>query len=115
MNVQITKEADALLCVIYKSYCVRRKEGIPKFQAKFLGSSADIQESLVTKMTPEDTDETCWELHRAGMLHSQPGDNIAYSNTLTDEAIIHMENRFKNGINDVLEYLSKVKGVIPFV
>lgn len=33
---------------------------------------------------------------------------------LNDEAIIYMENRFKNGASEVLDWLGKVRSAIPF-
>lgn len=115
IGVQLTKEADALLCLLYKSYLEKRENGLSKAHAKHFGSSLDIQASLVTKMSPEDTDETCWELGRLGMLNIQEADDIAYFNILTDQAIIYMENRFKGKVSEVLDYLGKIKGIIPFV
>jgi len=115
MDVKLTKEADSLLCLLYKSYLEKRENGIPKTQAKLFGSSLEIQQSLITKMNPEDVDETCWELGRLGMLNIQKGDNIAYFNILTDQAIVYMENRFKGKVSEVLDYLGKIKAAIPFV
>lgn len=115
MDVNLTKEADALICVIYKNYLLKRKSGVPKGQAKFFGSSLDVQTELMPKWSPEDTDETCWELHRSNMLICTEADCIAYFIQLSDDAIIYMENRFKDGLNSVLDYLSKLKGLIPFV
>lgn len=115
MDIELTKEADALLCVLYKAYLEKRENGLSKVQAKSFGSSLDIQESLTTRMNPEDTDETCWELHRSGMVNCYRADCIAYTVQLNDEGIIYMENRFKNGLNEVLNYLAKIKDIIPFI
>ncbi|OAB35673.1 hypothetical protein PMSD_11715 [Paenibacillus macquariensis subsp. defensor] len=115
MNARLTKEADALLCLLYKDYLDKRQDGVPKSQAKFLGGSTDIQERLVTKLSLQDTDETCWELHRSNMLYCQSGNNVACLIQLTDDGIIFMENRFKDGLTSVLDHLGKIKGLIPFI
>ncbi|MNJ25420.1 hypothetical protein D3C77_198650 [compost metagenome] len=115
MDVKLTKEADALICLLYKEYCEKRKNGAPKDQAKFFGSSEDIHETLTPKLSPADTNDTCWELHRSELLHCFESDDIAYVVQLTDKGIIYMENRFKNGVSEVLDYLGKIKGIIPFI
>jgi len=115
MSVQLTKEADALICLLYKEYLQKRKNGTPKAQAKFFDSSIEIQAKIIPTWTPEDTDETCWELHRSGLLNCLKADCIAYMSQLTDEGIIYMENRFKDGLDSVLDYLGKIKGLIPFI
>lgn len=115
MEIRLTKDADALICLLYKQYCQKRKDGISKDQAKFSGSSRDIQKNITPKWTPDDVDETCRELGRSGLLSIFYADDIAYENRLSDEAIIYMENRFKDGIDSVLDYLGKIKDLIPFI
>lgn len=115
MDIRLTKEADALICLLYKNYLQKRNDGVSKKLAKFFGSSVDIQKELIEKWTPDDTDETCWELHRSGLLSCMSADNIAYEVQLTDNGIIYMENRFKDGVNSVLDYLKKIKESVPFL
>ncbi|MNO32245.1 hypothetical protein D3C76_222310 [compost metagenome] len=115
MEIRITKESDALLCLLYKDYLSKRKDGVPKSQARIFGSSEDIHLNLTPKLSPADTDETCWELHRSGMVHCMGADAMAYLVQLTDEGVIYMENRFKDGLKEVLEYLGKIKDIIPFI
>ena len=57
----------------------------------------------------EDVDDTCRELSRANLLNCFWADNIAYNVILSDNAIIYMENRFKNGLTEVLEFIDKIK------
>ena len=57
-------------------------------------------------------EETLWELWRADLLNCQGADNTIYMAGLADEGIIYMENRFKNGLSDVLGYLEKVKSIL---
>lgn len=115
MEVSLTKDADALICLLYKKYCQDRKGGAPKSQAKMLGSSETIFNSLTPKWTYDDVDETCRELDRSGLAGCFYADNVAQDVWFTDAGIIYMENRFKNGLNGVLDYLGKIKGLIPFL
>lgn len=114
-KIQLTKDSDYLLCMLYKSYLEQRSSGIPKARAACVGSSVDIQRNIFPKWCLDDVDATCRELDRAGMLHCLYADNIVYIATLSDQAIIYMENRFENKVNRVLDYIKKIKSMIPFI
>jgi hypothetical protein len=113
MDIRLTKDSDALICLLFKQYCQKRKDGVPKVDAKDFGSSRDIHQTIAPKWSFEDVDETCWELDRAGLLECFKADMIAYYVHLSDTGIIYMENRFKNGLKDILEYLEKIRGLLP--
>ena len=111
-EIKLTKDSDALICVLYKEYLQRRKDGTPKGDAKWLGSSDRIHKTILPKWSYEDVDETCWELSRAGLLVCNSGDNHAVMCVLCDEGIIYMESRFKNGLSEVLDYIEKIKSIL---
>lgn len=115
MGAILTKDADALICLLYKGYCESVKDGISKTQARSLGSSEDIFNSLAPKWTYDDVDNTCRELSRSGLVYCQYADDVAHEVWFTDAGIIYMENRFKRGLDEVLDYLGKIKGLIPFI
>lgn len=108
----LTKDADALICVIYKTYLQRRKSGNSKEQAKFLGGAAQVQAEIIPKWSLPDVEDTLWELHRAGLLSCFGADNTVYDAILSDVGIIYMENRFKNGLKEVLDYLEQIKSIL---
>mgnify|MGYP005795016605 CR=1 FL=1 len=108
----LTKDADALICAIYKTYLQRRKSGNSKEQAKALGEAAKIQAEVVPKWPLPDVEDTLWELHRAGLLSCFGADNTVYDAILSDAGIIYMENRFKNGLKEVLDYLEQIKSIL---
>ncbi len=108
INEKITKDADKLICLIYQGYLEDRESGKSKIQAKQLGSSDDVFNRFLID-TAEDVAETCRELSRADFLHCTYADNIVYTATLTDDAIVYMENRFKNGLSEVMNFLLKLK------
>ena len=39
----------------------------------------------------------------------EPGEDLANEIKLTDKTIIYMENKFKNGLKSVLEFLAQFK------
>jgi len=111
-EVALTKDSDALICALYKEYLQKRRDGISKREAKYLGGAKHIQQALVPKWPLGDVEETCWELERKGFLMCQPANNTIYMSVLGDDGIIYMENRFKNGLSEVLAYLEKVKSIL---
>jgi len=114
VEIELTKDAEYMLCAIYKSYKDKRKSGIPKSDAKYIGNSEDIHKSLMSEWLFDDVDETCRELNRAGFVDCRYYDDTAHYVTLTDKAIIYMENRFVNGLTGVLDYMAKIKQAILF-
>ena len=111
-EIKLTKDADALICVLYKSYCEKRQSGQSKPNAKHLGCADEIRSRLVPKWTLADVEDTCWELKRAGLLKTLDADNTVYDAWLTSEAVIYMENRFKNGLSEFLNYLEQIKSIL---
>lgn len=112
MDYKLTNDADYLLCVLYKNYKERRKNGENKDDAKIMNSSEHIFMTLLSEWKYEDVDETCRELHRADLLDCFYADDVVEFSILTDAAIIYMENRFKNGISEILDTISKLKSLI---
>lgn len=106
MTAAITKDAEKLLCTLYKEYLERRKNGLSKSEANYFDSSDEINQRFFPEWTSDDTSDICWELKRANLIFCFPGDDLANEVSLTSDAIIRMENRFKNGIVDVLKFLS---------
>lgn len=113
--MNLTKDAEFLICSLYKDYLDKRKSGMSKADAKFTGSSQKMNRDIMPEWSFEDVDETCRELSRAGLLHCGFADDVTYISNLTDDAIIYMENRFQNKASDVIETIAKIKSMIPFL
>lgn len=113
-EIKLTRDADALICILYKEYLQRRKDGLPKRNAMNFGSSPDIHEKFMPKWLFEDVDDTCRELSRAGLLNCVFADNITFRVSLTENAVIYMENRFKDGFTSVINHLKELMTLIPW-
>lgn len=107
MDIVLTKDSDKLICVMYKSYLEKRKSGISKSNATHFGSSHVIHEELLPKWLFEDVDDTCRELSRAGLIKCLWADDIAYDVWISDLGITYMENRFKNGLAEIADFIAK--------
>ena len=112
MEFKLTKDSDFLICLLYKEYKRKLKEGVDKSKAKSMGSSKEIHESLIGKWSFENVEETCRELSRVDFLEVFYADGTFYTVDLTDDAIIYMENRFSNGLQGVLDRIEQLKNII---
>lgn len=106
-DIQLSKNNDILICSLYKHYLKQVKNGVSKSDARWLGSSDEIQETFLTSWSKDDVATSCWELHSKGLLQCSPGDDIAYSTYLTENGIIYMETRFSDKLEKVVDYISK--------
>ena len=113
-QIRLTKDADALLCVLYKTYKDRRASGTPKADAKYFSGSDFIHDNLMPKWSFEDVDETCRELARADMLKCLFADDVVWWANLTDLAIIYQENRFADSAEGFLEHLERLRALLPW-
>lgn len=100
---ELTKDADILICCIYKEYLQRRKENIPKSQALAFDFNFYMSDKKLSKWLENDVKFTLAELSRKGYIKLWLGCSFC----LLDNAIIYMENRFKDGIIEVTDFISK--------
>ena len=100
---ELTKDSDFLACCIYREYCRRRKDGIPKRQANYFESDFKANEPKLSKWLQDDYLYTIGELKRAGFVKSYLYGNFA----ITDQFVIYMENRFKKGLIEVTDFIAK--------
>lgn len=100
LNTNLTKDAQKLVALLYKSYLERRKSGMAKSRAKFFEPNEIY---ALVDYPPEDVDETIREIKSVYPLKEDIIGNI----TLSDDMISHMENRFKKGLIEVMNFLAQ--------
>ena len=103
---QLTRDAQKLLCGMYKQYLEKCSSGLPKTDANYFGNTYLVHETFCPLTSFADADELIWELSRNGYICGDPGDDILSEISITSSGIVFMENRFKNGIKDVLSFLT---------
>lgn len=101
----LTKEQKILLCSMYKDY-LSKQPALQPNDANYFGDSDMIQKMYFPEYNIDYVSEMCWKLKSKGYIMCYPGDDLANCISITDETIIYMENRFKNGLKDVLLFLS---------
>lgn len=108
----MTKDAEYLICVLYKEYTDRRSEGKSKRTSSYFGSSEDVLDSFFGEWNLEDLDDTLIELHRLNYVHCLFADDTVYDFSLTPTGIEYMENRFKNKAEKVIDVIAKLKSIL---
>lgn len=103
MPNEITKDAYNVLCTLYREYLNRRKEGASKVDAVQFSPAPEINENLFPGIPLDDLNDAILELGRSGYLKIYIGGAFL----LEKSAIILMESRFKNGIKEVTDFISK--------
>ena len=98
----LSKDADKLICVLYKEFLNRRKSGTSKSDARRFRDGIIPTLSPISTWLPEDITDTMLELANADFLRITIGGDC----DLTDVAIIYMENRFKDGLKEVMEFIA---------
>lgn len=102
---ELTNEQKHLLVSMYKEV-LSRQPALSMELANNFDDSDQLIELFSLNMSSDYIAKLCWELHSKGYLVCYPGDDLANNISLSDKTIIFMENRFKNGLKDVLCFLS---------
>lgn len=100
---ELTKDAEKLICCIYKEYLEKHKSGIPKSKAKRFGINFYQDIKSLSKWSSEDISDTLQELHQNGYIKQ----DISGGFFLLDSAVVYMENRFKKGLEEITDFISK--------
>lgn len=101
--MQLTKDADKLVCSMYKSYLEKRKSGVSKTNAVHFEPDEVAEYKLCSDWTLTDIKSVVSELQNAGL-------GTKYINggfKANEQFIVYMENRFKNSIMEVTDFISK--------
>ena len=102
--MELTKDADKMICCIYKTFLQRRKDGINKSQAAQFEDTYFSTDNKLSSWPYGDISDTLFEINKKKLVKS----NICGGFKLTDNGIFYMENRFKNGLSEVIDFLSKL-------
>ncbi len=105
---ELTKDADILICSIYAEYMKRVKNNISKIEANNFNSRLFLSNKVLSKCNPNDLELISLEELRVKKLVSC---DILGNFELTSNGIIYMENRFKEGLSQVIDYLQNLTGL----
>lgn len=105
MDLQLTKDADKMICCVYREYLQRRKLGLSVAESCIFKAEYFQNDPVLSAWNPDDCMTTAEELDRAGLFKVW----ISGDFEITSDAIFYMENRFKNGILELADFISKFK------
>lgn len=103
------KEAYFVLCTLYKDYLEKRESGQSKGEAVIFKEPTIIGPVLFPNMLIDDLEEALETLTNYGMIETY----ISLAGHLTDKGITVMENRFKNNLKAVTDFILKLIPLIP--
>mgnify|MGYP004695670755 CR=1 FL=1 len=95
---ELTKDTYKDLCLIYKAYLEKRKSGISKEQSMYF---EDNDDSLEITGSYDDFYSSLCELKSNQLIKLYVDGGFQ----LTPSAISLMENRFKKGISEVIDFI----------
>lgn len=104
----LTNEQWKLLVSMYKEV-LSRQPALPYEKANSFVDSDEVMKLFCPESSSEHVASLCWALASHGYIVCLEGSNLANEIELTDKTIILMENRFKNGLKSVLEFLAQFK------
>lgn len=106
--VELSRDAQKLLSVLYETYQARRKAGMSKLSAR------DFQADKITEICEamgwqkDDVLSTEGELRKTGFI-------VVFMQgacRLEDPAVVYMENHFKNSVTDALSIVSETLDIV---
>lgn len=103
MTIDLTKDGDKVICYIYKDYLKSRQDGVPKYQARRFSREYHLHHKSLSKWIVDDFRNAKYELGNNNLIQIW----INGSFDLTDDGIIYMENRFKNNLAELTDFISK--------
>ena len=104
----LTKAADKFLCLVYAVYLKRVKEGVPRSDAANFWADESWKCELFSGLPDSDYRDIVRELAAAFDLSA----DMEGSFILSHNALVYMENRFKNNLKEVLDYVSSAFSVV---
>ena len=105
MDIQLSSDSDALICVLYAEYLNRRNHKIPIDRAVCFNSDTVIHRDFFPGWLQEDVTTVCFWLCDRDLISACPGDNHLNDVQLTEDGIIYMESRFSRKRDKVLSHL----------
>ena len=112
VDIQLTQDAEYMLCVLYDAYIQRRKNGELAESAKAFGGSQEIQSEYISGRPTNDIDEAARELKRKGMLNALFADNELAESILSDDGIVYMEHQFENKADRITQRIATLRTII---
>lgn len=100
----MTKDAEKFLCICYRDYLSRVKTGISKSESRRFSKNYKDENPNFADWHDDDFAETRHELKCLGILKV----DVSGSFSILPDGIDYMENRFKNNLKELTEFISQL-------
>lgn len=104
----LTKKQKFLLTSMYREVISPYKKS-NSINANYFVDSLEVKKMFLPDTPIEQVSDICWQLKAKGYLNCSSGDNLANDIVLTEKTIICMENRFRNNLKSIIEFLISIK------
>lgn len=105
----LTKQQQYIITNLFKIFKDRQKSGLSRSDARRFKSSDEIHTEFFDYLNKEDFITDTRTLKRKGYITGAFASNMVAEIAISDKTIIYMENRFKNNIKDIVEFLSDIR------
>lgn len=111
MEIELTLDADYMICVLYDEHLRRIKNGIPPDDAIFFGNCEQIQE-LVPQFTTHEITFILKDLSSKNLMSAFYPENQLEDCALNHSGILYMEKRFGKKLSTLTDKILKLKSAI---
>lgn len=111
-DIKLTKEANYLICILYKEYLERRQCGVPREDAGTFRGSKYIHNEFLSEWQYKDVVAACQELDEVGLLRCYCSDSNVLRIKFESRGIAYMESSFQRNISSVIDCLTNIKKLI---
>ena len=105
MEIKLSFDSDALICVLYAEYLNRRDHNVPIDRAVCFQSDIVIHRDYFPDWLQDDVTTVCYWLYARDLITGCPGDDHLSDVQLTEDGIIYMESRFSRKREKVLSHI----------
>lgn len=105
--MELTKDAQKMIFLMCKQYKKKREKGLSKYDAKSFGSAQSIQANFFPDMLLADVKDTLYELEQNNLVKNAYGSDTIYSCSISENAIVMIENQSKENFLNVADFISK--------
>lgn len=102
----LTRDQKFLLVSMYREMLRRKSDESFTSPVDYFVDSTSLIDLFSLPFSEDYVATLCWNLHNKGYLICHSGDTIADEILISDKTIVCMENRFKNGLKEVISFLS---------
>ena len=99
----ITKDAEKIICYIYKIYLTRRKSGQSRAESRDFDEDFYKSDRELSEWCESDIEDCLVELAQHGYIKLYIGGDFV----LLEPTIVYMENKFKKGLVEVTDFIAK--------